>query len=92
MKLEYVNPNRVAHEAFERLYPLSSMLDCLPAFNVNRDQLKDTLESQILRACNAERDLRNIAELAKELAQDIDLEGMKSDALTRYEAYVRIHP
>ena len=71
---------------------LTTTLDCLPAFNISRDQMKDTLEGQIRRACDAERDLRNIKELAKELAEDIDLEGMKSDALTRYEAYVKMHP
>lgn len=73
-------------------YLLSSMLDCLPAFNVNRDQMKDMLEGQILRACNAERKLSTLKELAKDLAQDIDLEGMKSDALTRYEMYVKLNP
>ena len=71
-------------------YLLTDMLACLPAFNVSRDQLKDTAEGQIRRACDAERKLSTMTELAKDLAQDIELEGMKSEALTRYEAYVKV--
>ena len=68
-------------------YLLTDMLGCIPAFNVNRDQLKDTLEGQIRRAAKAESKLSAIEQLAKDLAEDIELEGMKSLALTRYNDY-----